>query len=582
MNKPPLKKVLATSLSAVLIALAMTAPVQAQAVAPEKADVGGPIPERSLTAQWMFQILAAEVAAQRGQYGAAARTYLDLARETRDPRLAQRATELALVTRSLEQSLPAAQLWFELAPASAAAAQTVEAIWLSSGKLADAEPLLAKRLVQARKEGKVAGVYQQLLRMLPSMNDRKAALGLMQRLSREDSSVAEARLAVAQAAMAADEPDKAMPEARAAVKLAPRQDEIVISAARVLGSTPATIDEAIGWLEGVIQRQSKSLDAYFTLGRLQLQKGRLPQARQTFEAALALEPQNPSLIMALAQIAFQARQFDDAQRLVDRLIALPADIQRDNDVAYLFAGQIAEERKDAAAALAWYAKVRPGEQFTVALSRRALLMARSGQIEQGRALLRGAEAAAARDRIMLITTEAQMLREARRHEDGFKVLDEALKKAPDTPELLYDHALAAERVGKTDLMEQSLRRLIALRPEAAHAYNALGYSLADRNLRLPEARDLIAKALELRPDDPHIMDSMGWVLFRQGENDKARDYLEKALRISPEIDIVVHLAEVLWVQGRRDEALKLWRDAVQREPDNETLKETLGRLKVVL
>jgi tetratricopeptide (TPR) repeat protein len=129
-------------------------------------------------------------------------------------------------------------------------------------------------------------------------------------------------------------------------------------------------------------------------------------------------------------------------------------------------------------------------------------------------------------------------------------------------------------------MEQSLRHLIELRPDAAHAYNALGYSFAERNVRLPEARDLIAKSLELRPDDPHILDSMGWVLFRQGELDQAREYLERALKISPEVDVLVHLGEVLWKQGRQNDALKYWLDARKMEPENESLKETMSRLKV--
>ena len=476
MNKTPLKKILAISLSAGFLALACAPVAHAQGIASREADVGGPIPERSLTAQWMFQILAAEVAAQRGQYAAAARTYLDLARETRDPRLAQRATEFALVTRSLEQSLPAAQLWFELAPQSASAAQTVEALWLSTGKLTDAEPMLAKRLVQARKDKKVAATYQQLLRLLPAMSDKKAALAMLQRLSRDDQNVAEARLVVAHAAMAAEQPDKAIPEARAAARLAPDQEEIVIAAARVLGSSPATVNEAIDLLNGAIKRQPKALDAYFTLGRLQLLKGQTGEARQTFEAALKQEPESPTLIMALAQIAYQARQYDDAQRFIERLIALPANVQRDNNAAFLFAGQIAEDRKDLAAAQAWYAKVEPGEQFNSALSRRALLIARSGQIEPARALLRSAEVTANRDRILLTSTEAQILKEARRHEEAFAILDEALQKTRNTPEFLYDHALAAERLNKLDVMEQSLRRLIELRPDAAHAYNALGYS----------------------------------------------------------------------------------------------------------
>ena len=175
-----------------------------------------------------------------------------------------------------------------------------------------------------------------------------------------------------------------------------------------------------------------------------------------------------------------------------------------------------------------------------------------------------------------------MLSQGKRLDEAFKVLDDAVQTTRNTPDFLYEHALAAEKINKFDVMEESLRRLIELRPDAAHAYNALGYSFADRNVRLPEARELIVKALQFKPEDPHILDSMGWVLFRQGELDKAREYLEKALKISPEVDILVHLGEVLWKQGRQIDALKYWQDARKLEPDNDSLKETLTRLKVNL
>ena len=555
---------------------------QAQTIASTEAEVGGPIPERQLTAQIMFQVLAAEVAAQRGQFASAARTYFEMAKETRDPRMAQRATELALAGRSLEQALPAAQLWFELAPNSQGAAQTMEALWLSSGKLSDAEPLLAKRLLQARKDKTVAGAYQQIIRVLPNMPDKKGALVMLQRLTKDDLNIPEARLALATAALQAEQPDKAVQEARAAVRLAPANEEIVIAAARLLSANPAALDEAIDILTAAAKRQPKALEVYFTLGRLQLQKGQVAQAQQTFESALQKEPESPTLMLALAQIAYQGKDLSSAEKYLQRLINLPPAVQRDNSLAFSFLGQISEDRKDEAKAKEWYAKVGPGEQYINAVTRRAILMSKSGQLEEGRALLKSVASTGNRDRIALISAEAQMLSQGKRLDEAFKVLDDAVQTTRNTPDFLYEHALAAEKINKFDVMEESLRRLIELRPDAAHAYNALGYSFADRNVRLPEARELIVKALQFKPEDPHILDSMGWVLFRQGELDKAREYLEKALKISPEVDILVHLGEVLWKQGRQSDALKYWQDARKLEPDNDSLKETLTRLKVNL
>jgi tetratricopeptide (TPR) repeat protein len=570
--------------------------VQAQSISSAEGEVGGPIPERQLTEQIMFQVLAAEIAAQRGQFASASRTYFDMAKDTRDPRMAQRATELGLASRSMELALPAAQLWMELAPKSLAAAQTMEALWLSSGKLSDAEPLLAKRLSQARKDKTIAAAYQQVLRVLPQMPDKKGALAMMLRLTKEDQQVADARLAVAIAAMQAEQPDRALLEARAAVKLAPSNEELVIGAARVLSITPAGTDEAIEVLSAMVKRQPKALDVYFLLGRLQLQKGQAVQARQTFEAALKKEPDSPTLMLALAQIAYQGKAGDAksgegssasegrdlalAETYLLKILSLPASVQRDEGLVHAFLGQISEDRKDDLKAREWYSKVGPGDQYITAITRRAILMAKAGQLEEGRSLLKGVASTGNRERIALTSAEAQMLTQAKRLDEAFAVLDSAVQTTRNTPEFLYEHALAAEKINKLDVMEQSLRHLIELRPDAAHAYNALGYSFAERNVRLPEARDLIAKSLELRPDDPHILDSMGWVLFRQGDLDKAREYLERALKISPEVDVLVHLGEVLWKQGRQNDALKYWLDARKIEPENESLKETMSRLKV--
>ncbi|MCX7272821.1 MAG: tetratricopeptide repeat protein [Burkholderiales bacterium] len=217
-----------------------------------------------------------------------------------------------------------------------------------------------------------------------------------------------------------------------------------------------------------------------------------------------------------------------------------------------------------------------------ALLRRAVLMARDGRLDAARELLRGTTAATNRERVQLISAEAQLLRDANRGAEAFEILDQALERLPNNPELLYDQAMAAERIDRLEAMEKSLRKLIELKPDHAHAYNALGYSLAERGLRLPEAQVLIEQALKLMPDDGHILDSMGWVLYRRGQLEKAADYLVRAYQQRPEADIAAHLGEVLWKMGRVDEARKLWAEARSREPDNQTLKETLARLNVAL
>ena len=189
----------------------------------------------------------------------------------------------------------------------------------------------------------------------------------------------------------------------------------------------------------------------------------------------------------------------------------------------------------------------------------------------------GAARANAPDDMRLVVAEAQLLRDAGRHEEAHAFLAKMLEAQPDQPDILYETALAAEKLGKLDDMERHLRRLIALKPESPQGYNALGYSLADRNLRLDEAAQLIDKALSLTPDDPFILDSKGWVLFRQGKSAAALETLQAAFAKRPDPEIAAHIGEVLWVLGRSDEALAIWREAAKAHPTNEALGATIKR-----
>src|SRR5690606_31892496 len=286
------------------------------------------------------------------------------------------------------------------------------------------------------------------------------------------------------------------------------------------------------------------IEARFALARLLAAAGRNDAARAQFERVLETEPENPTLLFSLAQLAWQSRQTDAAERYLQRYLALPETSRRNPAPAWLFLGEIAERGGRIDEAIERYAKVGRGEQYMPALIRRALLTARQGKVEEARQLLRETRVTTNRERVQLISAEAQVLREARRFDEALVLLGQALERLPENPDLLYDHAMAAERVGRLDLLEASLRKLISLRPDHAHAYNALGYTFADRNIRLPEARELIEKALDLRPDDAHILDSMGWVRYRLGDLDGALDFLRRAWQASQETEIGVHLGEV--------------------------------------
>jgi Flp pilus assembly protein TadD len=241
-------------------------------------------------------------------------------------------------------------------------------------------------------------------------------------------------------------------------------------------------------------------------------------------------------------------------------------------------GQIAEEQKQWQAAIDWYQAIQRGDQYLTSRLRVANVLAKQGKLDEARAYLRNVNAGG-EQRVQLLIAEAQLLREAKQDREAFDLLGKALEAQPDQPELLYDHALTAERLERFDVLEGNLRKLIQMRPDHAHAHNALGYSFADRNLRLAEARKLIERALELSPEDYYIIDSLGWVLYRQGDLKGAEAQLRRAYVGRPDGEIGAHLGEVLWVMGRREDAERIWDEALKNHPDNETLQKTVKRLR---
>ena len=298
------------------------------------------------------------------------------------------------------------------------------------------------------------------------------------------------------------------------------------------------------------------------------------------------QPALPEPWLLLGTLQAQAKQDAAAESSVKRYIELSKG-QRDVEErsrgltqAYFVLSQIAERRKDYPAAEAWLAKVDSTEDLTATQLRRATLLARQGRLAQGRELIQALPASSADQRRQKLMAEVQLLRDTKNYQDAYDLLVQASDAAPNDADLIYDQAMVAEKLNRMDEMERLLRQLIAMKPDNQNAYNALGYSLADRKVRLEEARTLILKAVQLAPDDPFIADSLGWVEFRMGNTKEASRILEAAYKQRPDAEIGAHLGEVLWVSGQRDRAMSIWKESVATDADNETLQETLKRLRV--
>jgi tetratricopeptide (TPR) repeat protein len=323
-----------------------------------------------------------------------------------------------------------------------------------------------------------------------------------------------------------------------------------------------------------------------TYGRLLIADNQLLPARAQFDEVIKRTPQSLDALYALGVLSMDRTQTrPEARNYFERYLqALESqpDNQRSPDPAYLNLARLSEEDKRYDDAMKWLDRVDDGPQFLNARIRKALLLGKMKRVDDGRRLLAETTPENPEERSQIIVAGGQLLREAKRYKESFDFLSAALARVPEDPGLLYDTAMAAEKVDRIDVMETHLRKLITIRPDDAQAYNALGYTFAERNQRLGEAKELIARALKISPEDAYILDSMGWVHFRLGEMPEARSQLERAFELRPEAEVAAHLGEVLWAMGERERAREVWRVGIKQDEANDTLRETLRRLKVKL
>ena len=570
-------------------------PVMAQAPAQTPPTAGAAtsesLPQIDLSSELLFKLMAAETALQRGDPGTAYTIYLDAARQTRDPRLARRATEVALGARASNEAIAAARLWRELAPTSTEALQTHAVLLIAAGRNDEAATVFEQ---QIKASATPLAELQQTQRILARAPDRQAALVLLTRLAapyRDDPVIGpDVMLATAAGAHAAGQSERAIAEARAALKARPGFERAALIAAQLIaaGGNAAGRAEALDLLAGFLRDHPQARDARLAYARLLLADNKGEQARQQFATVIEQDPDNLDALFAAGVLSMDhpARRAD-ARRHLERYAALAEATEgkpdaRDPDAAYLNLARLAEDERKYDEALRWLDRVDSPDQLLMARQRKALVLGKLKRVDEGRRLLSEISAGSNAEREQLLQTEAQLLREAGRNKEALALLQEALMNTPDSSALLYDAALIAEKLKQFDLMEGYLRRTIQLKPDEPHAYNALGYSLAERNVRLKEAETLIAQALKLAPEDAYILDSMGWVHFRMGNLAKARSYLERAWALRPHAEVGAHLGETLWLLGERDNARRIWRESQAVEPDNEALVSTLKRLKVRL
>jgi len=565
-----------------LVGCAQLAPAPEQAAVPpkpatvnnDKTAAPAPVatPAQPLTEQVLYQFLLAETAWQRGERKLAAEAYADLALRTRDARIARRATELALLAQAREEAARAAKLWVELEPGSEQARQVWISLLAASGHIKETRPHFEFLLRAAG--GSPGPVFMQMHTVFGRQTDYRGVLDLVSDLARPYPNLAEAQFAVTQAAWNAGQYERAEHAVDRALVLRPDWEAAALLKGQLLQRKSDA--EMLAYWAGFLAQHPAMRELRLAYAKQLARVGRYAESRQEFERLLDDAAGNPEATLAVGLLAMQAGDYEAAETYLLKTLELGYP---EADQVKLYLGQIAEARQRMDEALRWYQAVDRGPRHVAAQVLAAALLGKQGRVAEARALLQGLSPADDSERIQIVQAEAQILREAHDYAGVYKVLSQALAGQPGAPELLYDRAMAAEKLNKLDVLEKDLRKLIKLKPDYAHAYNALGYTLADRTNRIAEAIELLQKALQLAPDDPFVLDSMGWAQFKAGRSKEAVDYLKRAYAARPDPEIAAHLGEVLWKQGKRDEAKKLWEGALKAHPDNEALRETISRFK---
>ncbi|WP_332824196.1 tetratricopeptide repeat protein [Ramlibacter sp.] len=578
-----MKRIPPSALGAIALSCALLTPAFGQPV-PVPAPPAPPA-DSGLNAPLFYQLLLGELNARGDEPATGVALLLDAARKYNNPAIYQRAVELALQSRNGESGLQAARAWKQAFPQSRDANRLVLQILVALNRIPEsAEPL--KTELALAGAGDRAAVIASLPRNYARATDKKQAAAVVEQVlapylndantgASAWSTVGRMRLAAGNTAGALDaarrghavNPRAEGPALLALELMDPRQPEAEALVRKYLEGQPLP-EIRMGYARALLDAQRSAE----TLAQLQIitrEKPDFPEAWLVQGSLLVQDNQLPAAEASLQKYLELVRAAPQAE-----------DRSRGTAQAFLSLSQIAERRRDFAQANAWLDRIENSQDLLQAQNRRASILARQGKLEEARQLLRALPERNPADARMKVMAEVQLLRDNKQYQPAYDLLAQAIAKDPADTDLLYDQAMLAEKMGRFDDMEKLLRQLIAKKPDYHHAYNALGFSLAERNVRLPEARQLIQKALEFAPGDPFISDSLAWVEFRMGNNAEALRILQAAYKDRPDPEIAAHLGEVLWTLGQREKAQAIWREGMMLNAENETLLETLKRLKV--
>lgn len=571
------------------------APVPPESANPAAESESEPAPRPSaMTARLLYQLLIGELSFQGGSANQAVEVMLDAARRTGDPALYQRAVEMAIQSRSGTMALDSVRAWRQAEPGSIDANRLELQILVGLGRFAETDAPVRATLsaLAALSESEQESFILAVPTLYTRANDKLEAAQIVERGltdALDDHVLAPAAwTSVGRMRLAAGDSAGALAAATLGQAANTASQWPVLLALQLMTNGDEPSAEAL--VKRYLQEKEVKPEVRVAYARAMLEMGRRSEAEEQLTRLTQRQPDYPGGWLARGLLSAETRHDDQAVSALERYLQLaqqnPPDdrIDRINGMnqARLTLAHIAERRGDYTGAESLLDQVETAEDIMSVQLRRASIQARQGRLDAARQLIQQIPVRRTEDARTKLIAEAQLLREHQQPELAYELLHAELQNQPEDEDLLYDTAMAAEAMGRIDEMERLLRQLIELNPESQAAYNALGYTLADRNIRLQEARELILKAVELAPGDPFIQDSLGWAEFRLGNRDKALSILQAAFAKRPDAEIAAHLGEVLWVLGQQEEARKIWREGQRLNPENITLQETLQRLQVSL
>ena len=518
----------------------------------------------------VFRLLLAEIASQRGELNLASELFLDLAKQTDSALLAERATRLTGFTRNGTIALEASKVWNELNKDSIDAQQALSEILIANNKLNEAKPILQKLLL---KEKTRASGFLYLNSMLSHVSDKKTVLILVTDLAQPYPKLAEAHFAIAHAAWVGKDQKVYEKELATINQIKPDWEMPALFKGQILAKESP--EKALNFYSDFLSKYPKSNDVRLEFAKLLTNGRKFNEAKNEFIKLVSASNSSAEITLAVALLSVELEDYDLAEKyFLQSLKKNP----KDKDQIFIYLAKIADKKNQGDVAITWLNKVGNGNHFIESKLIAAEIIAKKESIDKALVFLSALKSDSQDEKLSIVQLKTSLLTRSNRHQEAFQLLQNEAPNFAQSPEFKFDYALLADKLNKYDLMEKLLREAIKIRPDYAVAYNALGYSFADRNINLEDAKKYIELALSISPNNHYILDSMGWLYFRLGKLESALSFIQKAYDVQPDPEIAAHLGEILWAQGKKKEANDVLELSLQSFPDNEVLKEAFKRL----